>query len=226
MARNNQSNRLYNKVFFGKVVGFKPNDTKEPGVELKAKGDDGSYKVVETTSQISGCISKIELSEYEYQGDNIQTFSITFVDDEIKENYVVNFNFNNASRGVLNCLATAPDFTLPVRLSFYRNKSGYASIFIEQEKLDSTWEKLPYKWEYEKHIAPMVKTVRIGKKEMKDYSKVDEAFIKLLNDVILKKEFYGGTKDSDPAISSKFENVEKPEKPQPSDDETSDDLPF
>jgi len=154
MARGKQES---NVIFF--KVAYENND-KDAGkpffAEQVKKGD--SWVDSGDDTFLEGRVIGIEKGSYEYKKGKKTLTQNTF---KLKldgggETYVIGFNYNYYSRNILNTIAAIDDLgSAVVKMSVYRNKDGFVSIYttVNGEKTD--WaidaKKLPSneddKWE-------------------------------------------------------------------------------
>jgi len=135
---------------------------------------DGKWTVQpETVNRVSGNLSKIEIKEQEYKGDKYNTVSLYLRDGD--ESYLIDLRFNLPSRSLFNSFASLESYD-NLSVTVYENKSGYTALGLWQG------EKMA-KWKYKLDELPVPDAVTFKGKEMHDYTKVDEFFTKVLQEI-------------------------------------------
>lgn len=185
----------------------KENGQNIPAI-LKAmkKGDSGKYEEFDRFNKINGKIAKIELkTEAIPQGNgstmDVDKVKIIFRDDSEKERYVLDLNYTNVTRNLFNSLLSIKDFS-NVEFSFYQNKQGYNSVYVTENGEAVSWA-------YGLDVVPKPKKVIFQKKEVSDYTEVDDFFKeKLMEFIEAKKELLTEQSDSDVDVSSTDDSSE------------------
>lgn len=215
MIKNNENSGNL-KLFVIKPSKLKEHDGKNPFFSVLEKNPDG-YKKIQECSGINGKMTSIKFNSFNYNGKNIDSVSITFCDFEKKENYLVDLNWNNATRSLFNSILSA-DPSKDSDLNIYRNKDGYVNYGLIQDgkliKWKFNWKDLPEVTE--------VKHPETGEIIQRDYKKINSFLQEKLIafSLSLKKE---------PSVNSKnpvntdedevnFQEVE--------DSDEEDDIPF
>lgn len=174
MALGNNSGKGSTPLIVLKVVD-KDKDKKKisPHFSVSRKVD-GKYAVqAEQYNRVSGTLSRIDIKEQEWKGDKYNTISLYLKDSD--ETYLVDLRFNLPSRSLFNGLASLESYD-NVSITVYENKSGYMAFGLWQG------DKM-VKWKYKLDELPTPDAVTFKGKEMHDYSKVDDFFTKVLQEI-------------------------------------------
>jgi hypothetical protein len=161
-------------LYILKVVD-KDKDKKkvDPHFTITKKVDGKWTLQPETVNRVSGNLSKIEIKEQEYKGDKYNTVSLYLRDGE--ESYLIDLRFNLPSRSLFNSFASLESYD-NLSVTVYANKTGYTALGLWQG------DKM-VKWKYKLDELPAPDAVTFKGKEMHDYTKVDEFFVKVLQEI-------------------------------------------
>lgn len=210
------SNQGQNRTFYKLKVEKESNIP----IFIKQKKENGVWVTDQTFNTISGYLKRIELSNYVYEGDTIDTMKFMFDDDEDKDaQFQVETGFNYLSRNILNTLAGADNIG-HVKITVYKSKGkdgkdGFPAAYLEINKIKAGWK-------YKPEELPRAKEVKVGGKTLKDTTELDAFFKELipeLNNKIIS-EF---------DVSHEMTNKDKPTSGKHSfsnDEPPVDDLPF
>ena len=161
-------------LFILKVVDKDKDKKKVPPHFSITKKVDGKWTLqAETVNRVSGNLSKIEIKEQEYKGDKYNTVSLYLRDGD--ESYLIDLRFNLPSRSLFNSFASLESYD-NLSVTVYENKSGYTALGLWQG------EKM-VKWKYKLDELPVPDAVTFKGKEMHDYTKVDDFFTKVLQEI-------------------------------------------
>lgn len=200
---NNNNGKSSGPLYVLKAVD-KDKDKKkvEPHFSVSKKVD-GKFQVQpETVNRVSGNLFKIEVKEQEWKGDKYNTVSLYLKDQEKDEAYLIDLRLNMPSRSLFNSLASLENYT-NLAVTVYENKGGYTSFGLWQD------DNL-VKWKYKLEELPPAEAVTFKGKQMHDYSKVDEFFVKVLREIAGK---LGGSQ-----ASTKVDAKSAPSAPSPDED--------
>lgn len=136
-----------NNVFFNITYENNDRDNGKPFFsEMKKSGD--VWEPISQDTFLEGKLIKIEKSSYDYkkgkQTLTQNTFKLKI--DGGDETYSVDFNYNYYTRSMLNALSSIEDFSnTTVKISIYRNKDGFVSIYTTADGEKSEWTIQPAK---------------------------------------------------------------------------------
>jgi len=205
-------------LYYLKMRAKKDKQT-EPHFQM-ARAIKGGSAPMEDVTFVTGRISDIRNSSYEWDGDIIETVKITMIDGD--ETYVIDSSYTSLLRGLLNCLANieAPG---DIKISLYVSKTGYANVWVE-----NNGESSGYKWPWD-DLKKYIQVFTDDKgKERNSYLEMDKFYATQVEELI-------GPRYRDsyvPVASDNFKELEavtdtKEETvPVMGDDTESDDLPF
>ncbi len=178
------------KTYYIKLRGAKQGET--PHFEFTHKVGD-SYEVMVTErdiTQFTGVLQSVEKNVREWEGDEIVSYKLTLVDGEAEERYVLEINQNAFWREMVNRLANL--VKLDGGLHFV--KFGVYSGEFEGDDGEMRESRGFYvhsdlnKGKHEVQFSTLrdkIKTVTVGKKEIKDMSEMNEYFEKMLNEQVI-----------------------------------------
>ena len=127
----------------------------------------------ETITSFSGNLAKIEFDSGEWEGSKYDIIKLKFIDDEAKEDYLLDCRTSSDFRSLANSiLALDPANTADLRINLYKttskaNGKDYSNVSLWQGE---THVKGKYTWEE----MPAVEKVKFKGKDMSDTSKLDE----------------------------------------------------
>lgn len=174
MALGSNNNKSSGPLYVLKVVDKDKDKKKVPPHFSVSKKVDGKFQVQkETYNRVSGNLTRIDIKEQEWKGDKYNTVSLYLKDGE--DMYLVDLRFNLPSRSLFNSLAALESYS-DVAVTVYENKSGYTALGLWQG------ETL-VKWKYKLDELPQPDGVVFKGKTQYDYSKVDEFFVKVLQEI-------------------------------------------
>lgn len=140
MAIGNSNNEYADyKLFFIKVKGLKKGETVNLLVKNAETNEEESLEPPK--ANLSGLVSKFEKGDYEYEGEKVDTMSIWLRDDQMKETYKLELNFNSLSRNIINALYSLKGNIGVLDFSFYMNKNGRPSVSIQNNGERVSWHK-------------------------------------------------------------------------------------
>jgi hypothetical protein len=172
----------------------------------------------ETITSFSGNLAKIEFDTGEWEGSEYNIIKLKFIDDEAKEDYILDCRTSSDFRSLANSiLALDPSNTSGLRINLYKttskvNGKDYSNVSLWQGE---THIKGKYTWEE----MPAVEKVKFKGKDMSDTSKLDDWTIEKLKDFAgkmmgqvkvtktTKKEDSGGSYKN---VSPEIENEDIP----------------
>tara|TARA_R110002020_G_scaffold17376_6_gene61113 strand:- start:473 stop:1120 length:648 start_codon:yes stop_codon:yes gene_type:complete len=155
-------------MVFVKIKGLKKG-SKDLYFECKKKIGDG-YQIepgTESITNIEGAVTKIGSSEYTHEGEVIK-FVEMYLNDGV-EVMKLTLGLNNLTTSLLNSLRGCEKVGV-VKLSIYRNKAGYPSIFVTNDGERTEWA-----WKHE-DLGKMVEVHKVGNQTVVD-SSVRDAFL-------------------------------------------------
>lgn len=173
MALGHQNKNSTNPLIVLKFTD-KDKDKKKvpPHFAVFRKNADGKYvNEGEKHTRVSGNLYRLDIKENEWQGDKYHTVAVFLKDGE--EAYSLDFRFTIASRGLFNTLLSLESFD-NISITTYEGKNGYPAIGVWQN------DKM-VKWKFKLDELPAPETVKFKGKEMNDYTKVDDFFVKELS---------------------------------------------
>lgn len=145
-------------------------------------------------SALSGHLLSLDLEMDTYDGREYEKI-VLFMKDENNDDFVLSFSMENGygqsfCKMIKNC-----DLKMPMEISASlepdpknpKNK-GFAKLFIKQPDASGKWSNV--KWAYTKDNPgkmPEPVTVKVNNKDVKDYTKRNDFFRKLLVDLIYKQ---------------------------------------
>lgn len=173
MALGNSGNNT-GTLYILKIVDKDKDKKKVSPYFSITKKVDGKWLLQEDkVNRVSGNLSKIEIKEQEWKGDKYNTVSLYLRDGD--ESYLIDLRFNLPSRSLFNSFASLESYE-NLSVTVYENKSGYTALGLWQG------DKMA-KWKYKLDELPVPDAVTFKGKEMHDYSKVDEFFAKVLQEI-------------------------------------------
>jgi hypothetical protein len=116
----------------------------------------------------------IEHKEEEYEKKVFDVVEFTF--EDFDGQYVIKARLNSPCMSIINSLSGIEDFTKPLKISLYVNKSGYPSSAIYQGE-DMV------KWNHSFDAIPKGVEVKKGKNTEWDFYDRDMFFINLVNEI-------------------------------------------
>lgn len=204
---------LGNKNNSGTLVTLKPvfkskdGSYVSPFFRVKRKIDGEWVEDDEGVSSVTGNITRLNIKDAEYNGQEYKDIALFLRDPAENESYIINFRMNIATRTLFNALVNL-DNPENVSISLYTDKkSGYARYALRQN------DDL-VRWKFELDDLPDVEEATLKGKTIRDYTDVDNFFVKEL-------EEWAGSVLTD----SKQEEKAPVKETVPSDDED-DDIPF
>lgn len=163
MPRGTQVQRSY---IYAKIVGTKKGETcPVEFVFTRKQGDE--YVEIDRQQDFSGHLVSVAMKTFTFQDEEKETVELKL--DDGTDVYILNVNFSNIGRSIINSIASIEDFGKELLISCYRNKAGYASASCRYGlgSLD---------WKYPLSDIPKIKTVTVGKKEVVDSTELDDFF--------------------------------------------------
>jgi hypothetical protein len=155
-------------------------DYDEAKIQLKGKkGEEPKEKY----SYIEGYLTKVEASEYEFEGEMIQTIKFYFKDDEINYDVLECGRYTTFVRGALSCLVNldAIDY---IRLTPYNSDEEFNGKKLTHCGVRHNDNKVARK--YKKGDYPEAVAAKVGKKEYLNTEKRDEFFDNLIPEINAK----------------------------------------
>lgn len=147
MARGNTGNGVSGDLFFVSIKGAKKGEE----VHFKLKKGTGDGAEESTEKNLSGILTKAEHRLWTYEGQTNDSV-VLFLKDRhagtTGETYKLELNMSSLTRGLINSLLSAKDFSEPLFLGVYTNKKGYASMSIGLG-VDSGGAPIRLDWAYE-----------------------------------------------------------------------------
>ena len=193
---------------------------------------------------LSGYITGLGISDYEWEGDKIGTFIIKMVDGD--EKYQFEASYTSMGRAILNYLSSIdhPGF-IKIKVVAADDKDDYPSVFVDLDETHLKW-KYPYK-----EFAELID----GEGKSANYDRLNSFWANLIEtelDPLFKEAFarmshHGNfatppkSEDKPPAsepyvdesvkskdidLSDQHPEQEEPASTSPAVEEESDDLPF
>ena len=119
-------------------------------------------KVETEGNYLSGYITGLSTSDYEWEGEKIDTFIIKMVDGS--EKYQLEVSYTSMSRAILNYLSTVENPGLiKIKVVEADDKDSYPSVFVDLDE-----EHLKWRWKYEK-LSELID----GEGKNADYSRLN-----------------------------------------------------
>ncbi len=171
MALTKGNNNDGSKLYFLKFKSKNEKGEKVPiYIEVKEKGEGKEYVTVDSVDSVSGDLSKITVTEYEWEGKPKKNVKLLFKDKKAKENYLLDLSFSMTSRGLFNGLLSLDSFN-DIKIGVYTNKKGFPATSLEQ-----AGERVS--WKFALKDIPEVELTKNKKGEVvsSDYSDVDAFF--------------------------------------------------
>jgi hypothetical protein len=191
----------------GNLIGVKlsqkdENDKKvDPHFVITRKVDDSWVQDAETYKSISGDITRIDISEYEWEGTPQKSIKIILRDSEANEAYILTVKLTILARDIINKLLTLQSLN-GVEISVYTNKKGYASSTVRQNGEMTKW-----KFEFADLPKPLEIThPKTGAVISRDYSEIDELFLSEIQSFAEKFEIFGKSKKAAETPKEKTES--------------------
>jgi len=187
-------------------------ETKQPFFIAQGKEGD-SWVEVERHQKFSGPLESITVKEREWEGSTIESVVFEFSDGN--EYYKIESSFNNLSRSILNSLAGV-DYKLgpTIMVSLYKNKEGYASVYVETDGERASWK-------FSMDELPEIKRIRFNGKDQSDFEDVNNFFKGVIEAINIKlKDAPALPPKSDPTTEMETATTNPKSKLGP------DDLPF
>jgi len=162
------------------LLVLKPKSKSSTGEKVKpyfeiSKKEGKEWKIVDdqTISSITGDLSKVEVVEEEWQGDKYFRVKLFLRDGD--ESYLVPLRLSIASRSLLNSLFSLEDFS-NITIKYYQTATGYDAYFVSQND-----ERVA--WKYDTSEIPAADEVTLGKKKIRDFTKVDSFYVEKVNEL-------------------------------------------
>lgn len=150
----------------------------------------------ENYKSISGDISKIDIVEYEYEGNPQKSVKILLRDKEANEAYLLSLRPSILGRDIFNKILGLKELD-NVEISVYTNKKGYATSSVRQNGNLTDW-----KFNFVDLPKPLEIThPKTGAVISRDYSELDELFLSAIKEFAEKFEIFGKSKSA--AVESK-----------------------
>lgn len=160
----------YDDVFYVKAI-TKKDET--PRFQVKQKKGTMYETLDIEPSSLSGVLKKIEFSEYEWEGKQIETvkFNLEKETDGVKQLSIFTSSYTSTLRTIINCLLNYKDPIKNISFILNKNKDGYNGIILKINSKSADWK---YKYEFFKTMIDVEKT---RKGDVLYYDKLD-AFLK------------------------------------------------
>lgn len=192
---------------FAKVSEIQEGKEKFFGIHEMHKVD-GKWVIKETHQGFEGVLILVELGKYEFEGEEIHTLKMVLEDtpeqqlsedSEVKKRYIITFNFNYATRAMINAMLSCSRLNGAIVELSARRKDGNNRIYL---KIDGE----RYDWKFDFDELPAVK--QFGRNQ--DDSEVNAFFINELYTHVLPQ----------------FASASNSQSFNEDDSENDDDLPF
>lgn len=176
LGQDNQQNN-------GKLFVLKPKthdiDKKKldhPVFEVSEKNEQNKWTVTNTVPSVSGRLSKLEIKEWDWEGEKNYTASLLIKDDEAAESYLVDFKVGNMmNRAIINSLLNI-NTEESIKIGLYTSKKGYPSGSVRQgENLID--------WKFGFEDQPKPEEITFKGKVQRDYTEVDRFFVEKLKEL-------------------------------------------
>ncbi len=141
----------------------------------------------ETTTSFNGDLVKIDFEVDEWEGTEYNVIKLKFVDNESKEDYILDARCSSDFRSLANSiLALDPSDTTGLRVNLYKTTSKQNGKEYSNVSL----------WQGEKHIKgkytwdemPAVEKIKFKGKDMSDTTKLDDWTITKLKEFVAQME--------------------------------------
>lgn len=173
---------------------------------------DGHWQVTDKYTNLTGKLLHIEFGTYEYNNDKIP--QVAFYFDIGQEQPIVKAegNMNIITRSMLNTfLSAVPYLNEDIRVSFYKNKSGYNSLYMcRDNEQGENGGRLG--WKFSSDEFPRIEKAQIGGKTVMDDSEVNRFFAKWIKAEVTPK--LPGLPDTSSRPPSDPLPPEEPQKPK------------
>lgn len=188
----------------GTLLVLKPVSQNKEGEAIKpyfeiSKKEGGTWLVEDDKSitEVRGNLVKADVVEEEYKGEKYFRIKLMLRDGD--ESYLVPFRLNIATRSLLNALSNLQSFD-DVAISYYLSKAGFSTFSVNQ-----SGERVS--WKYELDEIPKADEVTLGKKKIKDYTKVDNFFIEVTRELSARLAKANNTPDKRGVAESEVEET-------------------
>ena len=174
-------------------VAFKKDKkTGKSAFVVSKRQENGKFEVVDTVSDLSGSLIKVEQKVTEWEGKKIESVLVTLKDttETGSELYFVSFPFGIATRSLFNAMLSLKSFD-NLSIGAYMTKpkteggKSYPAIALRQNG-----EVI--RWKYELKDLPPVKEIVFKGDKMRDYTDTDKFFVdqlaELNKQIHVKKE--------------------------------------
>ena len=189
-----------------KDENLKPVD---PYFQLVKKVD-GAWVVQPSKENfLSGKLTKLATKTTQYNGEDIHQIEANIVDGE--DLYVLDMKLTMLNRSIVNSLLNLTDFSTPIEISLYTNKSKYPAAAVRQNN-----EMV--RWKFSLDDQPKAISVMFKGKEQRDFTPIDNFF---LSEV---RNFGLGKSDKVNAPSIDFDS--DPAQVEAVEPDSTDDIPF
>ncbi len=141
---------------------------------------DGKFRETSQVRDISGRLSKVELSTGEYEGNEYNVVKVHLVDDEKQENYLLDLRLNSVTRNLANNLCGLSEFD-GLKIGLYERKDKTTGKLWPAVSVRRNDQLTP--WLIEPKDLPAPKKVTIGKKVLTDFSELDDLFLEKLTEL-------------------------------------------
>lgn len=165
-------------------VSFKKDKkTGKSAFQVSKRQENGKFEVVDTVSDLSGSIIKIEQKVTEWEGKKIESVLVTLKDttETGSELYFVSFPFGIATRSLFNAMLSLKSFdNISIGTYMTRPKKegdkSYPAIALRQNG-----EII--RWKFELKDLPAVKEITFKGEKMRDYTDTDKFFVDQLTEL-------------------------------------------
>lgn len=182
-------------------------------------------KTIHENAALKGHVLGIDFDLRKDSKGEEQEVILVFMMGSENDSYTLCFPFESGYGAAFCKLAKNVDWSMVMEISAsMTDKDGknYTSLFIAQPNKEGNWENI--KWAYkesEPGKMPPPKIVKVGNKEMKDYTERNDFFRKLLVDFVGKK-----LKKLHPDFDPAKAKAKAKENPNSGGEPPVDDLPF
>ena len=192
MALKNNDYDNNSSLILVKISQRDENDKKtDPHFVISRKVDDKWVQDTTTYKSISGDITRIDISEYEWEGIPQKSIKVYLKDSDAHELYGLTIKSGILGRDILNKLITLESLN-NVQIDLYTNKKGYANSAVRQNG-----EIVKWKFEFADLPKPLEIThPKTGAVISRDYSELEELFFNATKEFAEKFEIFGKSKNA------------------------------
>lgn len=195
-----------------------------PVFEVQEKGADGKYKPREKTEvEFNGNLTRIEVRDQEWKGDEYQTVSLYFEDGD--ETYLLDTRVNMLTRSLYNSILGLKTFE-NITVGLYVFKKELNGVPAEFPAISVRQNNEMVKWSVPISDQPKPVTVMFKGKKQNDYSACDAFFIEKLREFAKVVEAAAKTVRKNENAPDAPDNNPAPDSNPVSPDAKDEDVPF